>query len=334
VELVDEVGVLWLSRPEGWAHTISTLVPPTIVDERAALHRAERRRQAAQNAAARTRAELLGLRGELERERSARVSVEADVDRLRSELDDLRQRLRQAQRAEHVAAQALVKAETELDDVRRALPDVSPPPGPIEVEVDVGAVTAWIDGALSASADVVRLLSAALSEIAPLDKVVEPELEQSLVHRRVRRSPIRLAGGVLAGSVEAAEFLLRTKGAKTLIDGYNVAKLGWPSLDLDHQREQCVVACENLAKRWNLALAVVFDGAEIEGAHAPSRRRVRVAYSPAGVSADDVLRAEVAKIDASQPVVVVTNDRAIISDVVASGANTVSSDDFLVVLRR
>ena len=31
------------------------------------------------------------------------------------------------------------------------------------------------------------------------------------------------------------------------------------------------------------------------------------------------------------PVVVVTNDRAIITDVVAAGANTVSSDDFLVL---
>jgi hypothetical protein len=52
------------------------------------------------------------------------------------------------------------------------------------------------------------------------------------------------------------------------------------------------------------------------------------------VSADDVLRAEVAAVDVDRSVVVVTNDRAIIADVAAAGANTVSSDDFLVLLRR
>ena len=131
-----------------------------------------------------------------------------------------------------------------------------------------------------------------------------------------------------------AEFVLRTKGARTLVDGYNVAKLGWPSLDLDHQRDQCTVAAENLVKRWNMAMTIVFDGATIEGAHTVTRRKLRIVYSPAGVSADDVLRAEVASVEISKPVVVVTNDRAILTDVTAAGANTVSSDDFLTLLRR
>ena len=119
-----------------------------------------------------------------------------------------------------------------------------------------------------------------------------------------------------------------------LVDGYNVAKLGWPSLDLDHQREQCIGAAENIAKRWNIAMTIVFDGASVEGAHSATRRKVRITYSPAGVSADDVLRGEVACVEVTKPVVVVTNDRAIITDVVALGANTVASDDFLVLLRR
>ena len=151
---------------------------------------------------------------------------------------------------------------------------------------------------------------------------------------RARRKPIRLPGGVFTGTVEAAEFLLRVKSAERLIDGYNVAKLGWPSLDLDQQREQCIAAVENMAKRWNMPITIVFDGASVEGAHASGRRKVRIVYSPAGVSADDVLRAEVNAADVAKPVVVVTNDRAIITDVVAAGANTVSSDDFLHLLRR
>ena len=138
---------------------------------------------------------------------------------------------------------------------------------------------------------------------------------------------------MLSGSTEAAEFLLRSKGVETLIDGYNVAKLGWPTLELDQQREQCVRAAENMAKRWNMAITIVFDGATIQGAHT-SAQRLRIVYSPAGVSADDVLRAEVKAADVDKPVVVVTNDRAIITDIAAAGANTISSDDFLTLLRR
>jgi predicted RNA-binding protein with PIN domain len=134
---------------------------------------------------------------------------------------------------------------------------------------------------------------------------------------------------VIAGSAEAAEFVLRAPKARTLIDGYNVAKLGWPNLELADQRQRCIAAAENLAKRWSLDLTIVFDGADVPGAHAGARRRVRVVYSPAGVLADDVIRAEVAAAEPDQPIVVVTNDRAVIDDVKAAGANTVSSAVFL-----
>ncbi|HEY4331949.1 MAG TPA: NYN domain-containing protein, partial [Ilumatobacteraceae bacterium] len=70
------------------------------------------------------------------------------------------------------------------------------------------------------------------------------------------------------------------------------------------------------------------------GAAAGRRRLVRVRYSPAGVTADDVIRDEVAGIPARTPVVVVTNDQAIVGDVRASGANVVSADVLLVVSGR
>ena len=61
---------------------------------------------------------------------------------------------------------------------------------------------------------------------------------------------------------------------------------------------------------------------------------MRVSYSPEGVSADDVIRAEVAVLPSDRPVVVVTNDRAVVSDVRADGANVLSSDVFLAVAGR
>ena len=333
-DLVDEVGALWLSRPEGWVEAITALLPEKVVDDETALRREERRRLAAQEAAARARAKLLSLSAELDRERATKAELTAEGDRLRNELGDLRQRLREAQRAEHATAQALAKAESGLLEARRALPnpetDAKEPP----VVVDTAVVRKLIDGAVSASADLVRLLNEALREVAAPDEEIAPETVRPTRHRHPRRKPIRLPGGVLTRSIEAAEFLLRTKGVETLIDGYNVAKLGWPTLELDQQREQLVLAAENVAKRWNMTMTIVFDGATIQGAHTSTRRRLRIVYSPAGVSADDVLRAEVKSADVAKPVVVVTNDRAIIADVAAAGANTVSSDDFLTILRR
>ena len=330
-ELVDDVGVLWLSRPDGWAEAITALLPRKVVDDEAALRREERRRLAAQEAAARGCAELLSAIAELERERASKVALVAEHARVQNELDDVRGRLREAQRAEHATGQTLVKAQAELIELRSAI--VEPEAPAPRIRVDTTAVRDLIDRAVAASADASRLLSAVLGELAKVDESVEPVSTQARPSR-VRRKATPLPGGVLAGSLEAAEFVLRIKGARVLIDGYNVAKLGWPALDLDHQRDQSMVAAENMAKRWNIAMTIVFDGANIEGAHASTRRRVRVVYSPAGVSADDVLRAQVAGVDVAKPVVVVTNDRAIVTDVAAAGANTVSSDDFVVLLRR
>jgi predicted RNA-binding protein with PIN domain len=339
-ELVDEIGMLWLARPDGWSEAIAELLPTKLDDDEAQIRRESRRRLAAEDSAARAHAEVLSLTADLEREHVARGMLSAESDRLRVELDDVRRRLREAQRAEHATAQMLAKVEGELLEARRVNGDSQvesggevPSTSIVESSViDTAAVRGLIDGALSAAAEVARLLREAMGEVALADRTaVAPPPRQV---RPPRRKAVGLPGGMRAGSVEADEFLLRTAGAQVLVDGYNVAKLGWPSLDLDHQRDQCIVAAENLAKRWNIAMTIVFDGATIEGAHASKRRRVRIVYSPEGVTADDVLRAEVACIGREHPVVVVTNDRAIINDVVAVGANTVSSDDFLVLTRR
>ena len=335
-DLVDPVGLLWLSRPDGWAETIVDALPEKVDDDETVARRADRRRQAAEESATRARAELLNLGSELERERAAKVVMVADTDRLRAEVDDLRQRLREAQRSEHETTQALAKTEAELIEARRTAAVRSPPAPPIPPSpaVDSAAVRSLLDSAASATSEVVRLLNAALAEVGSVDARPAEHVAPARHSRPVRRTPIRLPGGVLSGSVESAELLLRTAGALTLIDGYNVAKLGWPTLDLDQQREQCITAAENLAKRWKLTMSIVFDGATIEGAHASARRRVRILYSPEGVSADDVLRAELAGVSRDQPVIVVTNDRAIVTDVVAAGANTVASDAFLALIRR
>ena len=151
---------------------------------------------------------------------------------------------------------------------------------------------------------------------------------------RHHRKPIAVPGGLPGNSEAVGEHMLRFPGVTVLVDGYNVAKLGWKSLSLEQQRTKCIDAAENIARRWGTAIHVVFDGSSVVGAVSAKRRLIRVSYSPEGVIADDVLRAEVAAIDLARPVVVVTNDQAVVKDVRAAGANVVSSDTFLALARR
>jgi hypothetical protein len=149
-----------------------------------------------------------------------------------------------------------------------------------------------------------------------------------------RRTPLPIPGGLYGHSAAVTEHLLRAPGVVVIVDGYNVVKLGWPALDLARQREVGLDAAEDLARRWGTAITVVFDGADVPGASAPRRRLVRVMFSPGGVIADDVVRAEVGAVDVNTPVVVVSNDQALLADIRSAGANSVSSDQFLAIARR
>ena len=71
-------------------------------------------------------------------------------------------------------------------------------------------------------------------------------------------------------------------GALVLVDGYNVAKLAWPDDDLAAQRTRCLDLVDDVARRFGTDVTVVFDGADVVGAHARRRRLARVVYSPAG----------------------------------------------------
>ena len=148
----------------------------------------------------------------------------------------------------------------------------------------------------------------------------------------LRRTKLALPGGVLADSVEAAEHLLR-QDALVLVDGYNVAKLGWPAVGLADQRERLLQAMRELVARFGSELRVVFDGADV--GHAPPRRRsVQVTFSPSGVSADDVVVQFVEALPATRAVVVVTNDQELRARVARLGATLLCSEQLLAAARR
>jgi hypothetical protein len=340
-EVVDEIGMLWLCRPEGWEVRAAELASAAVAaaDAAAAVadHRREqRRREAAEQAVARSRTEVLELQ-----DRIAALTTELDAARaesavladtahsLRAELAAARTEARHANDRAAAASEKLDRLRSERDDARQQTDEA------IEVRDE-----ALADRAAS-KAEVARLAAVAAAAQAIADELAElaergnpapdPRVAQEV--RVARRRALALPGGVLSDSSAATEFLLRS-GAVVLVDGYNVAKLQWPHVELADQRRVLLDAAENTARRFGADLVVVFDGADVVGATGDQRRLVRVVYSPEGVTADDVIRAEVARLPQYRSVVVVTNDAAIVRDVRQQGANTVSSDRFAAVACR
>ncbi len=332
-ELVDPIGKLWLERPVGWEDQILDLVADAEAAEEAAdaakqLKRAEKRRQAAEQVAARTRAEVVALQEQvaernevIEGLRTDVVKLNDELEELRADLIDTRNEARHARDREQAALGKLDGAEAERDAALLAQ----------------GKAEGVRDDALADRAarkadqsELARLAAAAGALADQLATLVAPPGAGKAAP--ARRKALPMPGGVVGHSEAAAEYLLRS-GATVLVDGYNVAKLAWPALDLEGQRVVLLDALENLARRYGSDITVVFDGADVVGATADRRRLVRVMFSPEGTIADDVIRDEVGRLPASRHVVVVTNDQEIVTDVKAMGANTLSSDQLIALTR-
>ncbi len=378
MELLDEPGFLWLTRPDGWCQRLLELaVTDTSVDIATALRRSEKRREAAEQFAARSVAEIAALRAEVERlaldvgSRTKAVDeLVARVATLDAELVDARVEARHAGDRLAAATERAERARTEAADAQRRTVQAEQVRDEVLAQragrtASDGADEIVLAGATRVASDldeqivVVRALQQALARISAQLVLLEPaarsvtEAAQGAAQRAAQgapdgskrrpgssrsataaRRPIALPGGIYGSSSAASEYLVRVPGVLVLVDGYNVAKLGWPRLGLEAQRERCIEAAEDVARRFGTSIAVVFDGASVPGANTPGRRLVRVQFSLEGVEADDVLRAEVASLAAAVQVVVVTNDQAIAVDVRSLGANMMSSEQWLELARR
>ncbi len=342
-ELVDDVGRLWLVGQAGWEQRAEEFLAAEesemqTKDLERDLRRADKRRRAAEQAAARIQAEVL-VRDQTIAVRDAELDdLRADVTKatealaeVRTELIDTRNELRHTRDREAAAIRRADAAST----AAAAAPRVG---GDNRAEVVRGAVEAAEAARVAADVraridEALRASRAFVSEMERLSAAdVEPTQSTAPSNTRRRsRSPLALPGGVISTSAQAAEHLVRADAA-ILIDGYNVAKLGWPGRPLVEQRDALVERTENLARRHGADVTIVFDGDSVVGAHAPRHRTVRIVFSPAGVTADDVIRGQVARLPADRAVVVVTNDREIVADVRRAGANVVPSNAYMATL--
>ena len=316
-DLVDAIGVVWLQRPPDWPRLVQALheQAQSVASEArgdAALKRSERRREAAEITARRTQAEAIALGAQIQQERNLRAALESQLA--------LHQRAVAA--AEYAVEQ--LRQESALASKRLA-----------ETTKRVSSLTAKVTELQLAVTDLQAQRDQLLAEHAeqPLVTAIDKLPPPARSERTPRgRQPISTPGGLYGDSAAVAVHLLRTPRAEVIIDGYNLAKGAWPQLELVEQRERCIEFLENLVRRFSCRVQVVFDGADVVGANA-RRRLVWVQFSPAGVSADDVIRAEVANRSTSIPLVVVTDDQAILSSVRQLGANVVGCAQLLSVMR-
>lgn len=325
-ELVDDIGRLWLLRPEGWQADVDAELARRSdeqrrSDEERLVRKEEKRRLAAEAARERLDAQLgerderiERLRGEIDDLRADLAKALEEAAEQRVELTDTRLELRHACDRERAALERLATAERDRDAAEQSKRTTE------QVRDDVLADR--VDSVASLT-EVVAAAEAA-ERLADQLRSLVPTGEPQSDHRE-QRSPMALPGGVISTSAAAAEYFARSDAA-VIVDGYNVAKLTWPSRTLEQQRTSLLDAVENLARRYGTDLTVVFDGADVVGAHAARRRLVRVTYSPAGVTADDVIRDEVRRLPSGRHVVVVTNDQEIVRDIRSWGANPLPSN--------
>ena len=332
---VDEIGIEWLRRAPGWEARVRALVEAAEEEAEsahagAALRRAERRRQAAEDAADRERSEADTLRGRvealaerLEQEAERHRDVDADAARLRAEVLDARRAERHANDRAAAAQARLGAVEDERDAALAA----------------AASAVAQRDGLLAERAERggVPVAATQVAELRAIADTARSRRRPTVRSRRrdpARRVPEGVPGGAAGDPVRAAGHLLRVAGALVVVDGYNVAKTAFPDDELVDQRRRTLDLVDDLARRFGTELTVVFDGADVVGAHAPRRRLTRVVFSPPGTLADDVIRATVAATPVERSVVVVTSDREVRRAVAAMGANVVASDAFLAAARR
>ncbi len=313
-DLVDEIGLLWLVRPARRLATADVLVRSSGVASTAD----RRRREAAEHARMRDRQQRDRAERELLVSRARVADLDVALAAAQAEVSGL-----VAGRESTAEEVATVRREAERDR-RRHEREVA------DLTDRLAAVQSDLESMRHQVVEAERVRDIALAGRAEGELPAMAAAAPEVIRRRapVRRRPIGVPGGMLGSSERAAVHLLAHPDVTVLVDGYNVAKATWPLLDLAGQRDACVTACERVARRWGTDLVVVFDGADVVGPSAAARPVVAVRFSPAGVSADDVIRRLVTELPVARQVIVVTNDRAIVDDVRRAGCNVIASEQF------
>lgn len=331
---VDVAAAAYVLRPVGWVKLVQAAGE-------------EVQRASAERADDETRRETERLREELAH---ARDQTKTDTERLRAELDaarkeseSLHRKLRSALSEVKRSEAAVRRAAAEADAVRaETAAQVSQAESEnrrlktrlaeAETAVETGRRAAregrsvedmrlrlLLDTVLDAAAGLRRELALPPATSRPADGVdaVEPG----------RMSPKDIAARALSETDPALlDQLLALPQAHLIVDGYNVTKTGYPQMPLEKQRLRLLGGLSMLAAQTGAEMTCVFDGAElaVPVLLAPPRG-VRVLFSKAGVTADELIRQLARAEPPGRPVVVVSTDREVADGVAKAGARPVAS---------
>jgi predicted RNA-binding protein with PIN domain len=119
--------------------------------------------------------------------------------------------------------------------------------------------------------------------------------------------------------------LLALPQAHLVVDGYNVTKTAFGELPLVEQRRRLVESLGALTARTGAEVTCVFDGADVAARPTARVRGVRVLFSEAGSTADELVRRLVRAEPPGRVVVVVSSDNEVAGGVRALGARAVPS---------
>ncbi|MDQ2750510.1 MAG: NYN domain-containing protein [Actinomycetota bacterium] len=324
---IDTALVAYLTRPEGWTDTVT--------QANARWEAGRGQDDAAAEQLTRLRAEMAQLRtkakGEPARLRDALQEAERATA---AELADLRRQVRARGAELRAAAQELEQAQAAVADAQRRM-DVAASAQEAEMR-RVRARVADLERAAEVSrrgtradrdADDVRLWLL-VETLAEASAGIRREL--SLPAPSARPADTIASGRAGAPSRRAddpaaLDGLLALPHVHVIVDGYNVTKNGYGDLPLADQRKRLIGAMATLAARCGAEVTIAFDGGVRPPAQPPVPRGVRVLFSAAEEIADDLIRRLVAAEPEGRPIVVVTSDQQVVTDVGRAGAWTVPS---------
>ncbi|MFJ8016600.1 NYN domain-containing protein [Streptomyces sp. NPDC096339] len=331
---LDVAAAAYVLRPVGWVKLVAAAGE-------------EAQRADAERVGEETRRELERLREELahvrELQRTGGEEVRAELEAARKEAESLQRKLRSALSDVKRGEAALRKLNAEIDGIRgEAAAQVAAAESESRrlksrlAEVETALETSrratregrsiedmrlrlLLDTVLDAAAGLRRELALPPVNTRPADTVdaVEPG----------RMTPKDIAARALSETDPALlDQLLALPQAHLVVDGYNVTKTGYPTMPLEKQRLRLLGGLSMLAAQTGAEMTCVFDGAELAAPVllAPPRG-VRVLFSKAGVTADELIRQLVRAEPPGRPVVVVSTDREVADGVAKAGARPVTS---------
>lgn len=324
---VDVAALAYLLRPDGWQRYLT-------LPESAAVSGATAR---SNEDLSRLRAELEEARAEHERELK-RLTTRLDAARdevrlLRGRIHEERARTREAEQLAEAARDGAARAERRRDEAASGheaeLRRVKGRLADLEARVETGRRAARTErGAETARIGVLvdALIEAAQGlrrELALPAGVERPADAVAARHGAEAGEPVPARRDTDPGLLDR---LLAAPQSHLLVDGYNVTKLGWPELPLREQRARLLAGLAMLAAQIRSEITCVFDGADLGGrVPVPAARGVRVLFSPAGVTADELLDELVQAEPAGRRLVVVSSDREVADAARREGAESLDS---------